>query len=85
MRKTFLKLVTAAAVLTPGAAFAGWGAISCDAQGSGACSASAGWPDLGSAESEALSACQSAGYTCFIYAWEHNTCVYGPGGSYACN
>ena len=37
------------------------------------------------AEWRAINACRAGGYICYIYRWEHNTCINGLNGSYACN
>ena len=71
--------------LAPTASLAGWGAIACDVNGSGACGASAGYSGLGAAEVSAMLACRRGGYACYIYRWEQNRCIIGPNGSHACN
>ena len=78
-------LALVGALLAPGAAFAGWGSIACDVNGSGACGASAGWQTPGLANWSAINACRAGGYNCYIADWEHNMCVYGPNGSHSCN
>lgn len=84
MKAKLAGLLMLGAALLPNSAFAGWGAIACDGDGSGACSVSYGWPDLFSAEQYATLLCNRAGYACYIWGWEHNMCKYGPNGSYAC-
>lgn len=84
MKIKLLSLLLLGAFLIPSSAFAGWGAISCDVRGSGACGVSYGWGTLASAETRALAACRAGGYNCYIYRWEHNMCIYGPNGSYTC-
>jgi hypothetical protein len=85
MKSMLLGFAILGVVLSPGTSLAGWGAIACDVNGSGACGVSYGWPGLRSAESSAIAYCQAGGYRCYIYNWEHNTCIYGPNGSYTCN
>ncbi len=85
--KTGLVGFTALALtaLASSASFAGWGAIACDVNGSGACGASSGYPVRGAAEFRAMMACRAGGYACYIHSWEQNRCISGPNGSYACN
>jgi hypothetical protein len=85
MKRNLLRLLIVGAMLAPNAAFAGWGAIACDVKGSGACGSSYGWATQGAAEARAMVACRAGGYICYIYRWEHNTCINGLNGSYACN
>ena len=69
--KRISALVLCAALLAPGAAFAGWGAIAYN-QNTGASSESHGYGSLWAAERAALGAC---GGGCRIMNWEHNTCI----------
>lgn len=86
MKGKILSILMLASMAAPCSAFAeGWGAIACDVRGSGACGASSGWADQATAEDQALAACERGGYTCYLYRWEHNECIYGFNGSYACN
>jgi hypothetical protein len=85
MKPKLAALCLLAAVLAPGSAFAGWGAIACDMRGSGACSTSSGMPTHYGAERVAMGRCMARGYDCYPWGWEHNMCKYGPNGSYACN
>jgi hypothetical protein len=85
MKRALVTLLVLGGTLVPTGAFAGWGAIACDVKGSGACGVSYGWGSLAKAEGEAILYCQAGGYTCYIYNWEHNECIYGPSGSYTCN
>ncbi len=63
----------------------GYGAIACDNNGSGACTAVSDYSNLNDAETAAINLCQRSGDSCYIYNWEYWTCIYGPNGSYACN
>jgi hypothetical protein len=85
MKSKLVGLLMLGAALVPNSAFAGWGAIACDVDGSGACGTSAGYPTLISAEWRAIAACRAAGYDCYVWGWEHDMCKYGPNGSWACN
>jgi hypothetical protein len=83
--KKFTTAILLALSLCSIPAIAGWGAVACDNKGSGACGASSGYDTWDQAYIAAINACQSSGYTCYIAAWEHNSCCYGYNGSYACN
>jgi hypothetical protein len=85
MKTVLFAFLLLGAVVAPTASFAAWGAIACDVNGSGACGAAAGWPNQMKAEWRAISVCRAGGYDCFLQSWEHNSCVYGPNGSHACN
>ena len=85
MRNALFAILLFGAASGPGMALAGWGAIACDAQGSGACGVSYGWGNPGAADSQAIAACRAGGYNCYIYNWEHNMCIHGPNGSWTCN
>ena len=86
MKRALMTLLVLGGTLVSTGAFAeGWGAIACDVKGSGHCGVSYSWGSLAKAEGEAILYCQQAGYTCYIYNWEHNECIYGPGGSWTCN
>jgi Domain of unknown function (DUF4189) len=85
MKRKLVQLLIIAAMLAPTAAFAGWGAIACDLNGSGACGTSSGYNSLVGAQLRAMRECQAGGYACYFYRWEHNMCINGPNGSYACN
>ena len=69
--RTISALVLSAALLLPGTAFAGWGAIASNSS-NGASSESHGYPSLRQAEHAALRAC---GGGCQIMNWENNTCI----------
>ena len=71
--------------MAPATSFAGWGAIACGSNGSGGCSSSWGWASRGEAESYAMKLCSAKRYECTVARWEHDTCTYGPHGSWACN
>jgi hypothetical protein len=64
-------LVLCAALLAPGAAFAGWGAIAYNSA-TGVSSEAHGYGSLGAAERAALHAC---GGSCRIMNWEQNSCI----------
>jgi hypothetical protein len=64
-------LVLSAALLAPGAAFAGWGAIAYN-PGSGASSEAHGYATLPDALNAALKACGSG---CLIVTWENDRCI----------
>jgi len=77
--KRISALVLCAALLAPGAAFAGWGAIAYNSY-TGAWGEGHGYPSLGAAENAALGYC---GGGCRIMNWEENRCnalATGPGG-----
>jgi hypothetical protein len=69
--KAISALVLCAALLAPGSAFAGWGAIAYNSY-SGASSESHGYGSLGAAENAALGACSGR---CRIMNWEQNSCI----------
>lgn len=85
MRLKIASLFLLGVTLVPSPSFAGWGALACDVNRSGACSVSSGRPNLGIAEYVAMGHCNARGYRCYIFRWEHNECIYGPNGSYTCN
>jgi hypothetical protein len=85
MKTRIFALLLLGATLIPHSAFAVWGAIACDINGSGACGAAAGWPNRTLASWHAINACHAGGYYCVLHNWEHNMCTYGPNGSRACN
>ena len=85
MRSALFGFLALAAALNSGAALAGWGAIACDVNGSGACGVSYGWANPALANWRAMIACRAGGYNCYIFNWEHNMCINGPNGSWTCN
>ena len=75
-----------AMMLLPTASYAKWGAIACGTnRGSESCASSWGWGSRSEAENYAMKLCSAKRYGCSIARWEHDTCTYGPHGSYACN
>jgi hypothetical protein len=85
MKHKLVGLLIMATMLAPTSAFADWGAIACDVNGSGACGASSGYGTLVAAQLRAMNECRAGGYVCYFYRWDHNMCINGPNGSYACN
>ena len=60
-----------AALVVPGSAYAGWGAIAYNPT-TGASVEAHGQPKLSTALNAALNAC---GNGCLLVTWEHNTCI----------
>ena len=64
-------VVLCAALVVPGAAYAGWGAIAYN-PATGASTEAHGQAKLSTALNAAINACGSG---CLLVTWEHNTCI----------
>ena len=71
MMRPISAAVLCAALLLPGAAYAGWGAIAYNPV-TGASTEVHGQAKLSTALNGALNACGSG---CLLVTWEHNTCI----------